>query len=556
MIVRIQTLFRAPVFEDEDKTRSANLLYVILLVLLLLAVLTSTTILVTRGLSADSEEVFTLFSSAIVAVTIGALLILLQRGHLRVAGTSLLSMLWIIMSAWVYLTPASIGHETSNLAYVLIIVLAGLLLGKGAALVFTALSLSAILGMFCAETTGLIAFSGPPTAPFDLAFVLAPIGLTGLLLSYAVRDTAEALRRARFSECELTKSNRELSDSRMLLERQSEHLQAMVQQCVEYMAQVAQGNLTARLTLDGAAVETKDPLVALGHSLNETVSAMQGMIRQIRDTANNLSAAAAEILAVTTQQAGGANEQSAATTQATATVQQVKTIAEQSVTRAQEVADASRRTVEVSRTGQQAVHSTIESMTEIKEHVAGIAENILVLSEQTQQIDNIIATVNDLASRSALLALNAAVEAARAGEHGKGFAVVAAEVRSLAEQSKRATAQVKAIIKDIQEATDATAKTTKAGAKVVDEGVLLASMTGQVIEQLTSVIEESAHAATEMVSGGQQQALGVEQIALAMNDINRTTIRTLSSTGQAEKTAQDLNELAHRMAEIVEQYQL
>jgi methyl-accepting chemotaxis protein len=70
------------------------------------------------------------------------------------------------------------------------------------------------------------------------------------------------------------------------------------------------------------------------------------------------------------------------------------------------------------------------------------------------------------------------------------------------------------------------------------------------------VIEESAQAAAQMVAGGRQQASGVEQIALAMRNINQATVQSLSSTRQAEKTAQELNDLARSLAEIVEQYQV
>ena len=97
--------------------------------------------------------------------------------------------------------------------------------------------------------------------------------------------------------------------------------------------------------------------------------------------------------------------------------------------------------------------------------MANIAETILALSEQTQQIGDIIATVNDIADQSNLLALNAAIEAARAGEAGKGFAVVAGEVRSLAEQSRQATAQVKEILGDIQKATNTAVMVTEEGTK-------------------------------------------------------------------------------------------
>jgi methyl-accepting chemotaxis protein len=333
---------------------------------------------------------------------------------------------------------------------------------------------------------------------------------------------------------------------------QREYLETTVRRYVEFASAVGQGSLSTRLALDGHGRPEDDPLTVLGRQLNEMTASMQGMLGQIRDAAGELGSAGTEILAATTQQASGANEQSAAIAQTTTTVDEVKVIAEQSMKRSQEVAGISERTVRIARAGQQAVQETIASMAQIKERVEGIAENILALSEQTQQIGEIIATVNDIAAQSNMLALNASVEAARAGEHGKGFSVVAVEVRNLAEQSRQATAQVKAILSDIQRATNASVMATEEGTKGVDVGVQLAGETREAIGRLSAAIEESAQAALQMVAGGQQQASGIEQIALAMANINQATVQSLASTRQAEQTAQNLNELAHSLNQIVE----
>ena len=337
---------------------------------------------------------------------------------------------------------------------------------------------------------------------------------------------------------------------------QRDYLENSVNRYVLYMSDVSRGNLATRLQLDGNGRSADDPMIMLGQRLNEMISSLQSMILQIREASSNLSSAAAEILAATTQQASGASEQSAAITETTTTVDEVKAISEQVVERAREVTDASQRTVQVSLSGQEAVEETINSMSQIKEQVEGIAENILALSEKTQQIGEIIATVTDIASQSNMLALTASIEAARAGEHGKGFAVVAMEVRSLAEQSKQATAQVKAILSEIQNATNTTVMATEEGTKGVDRGVKLAAQARQTIDQLGNVIKESAQAAVQVMAGGQQQATGIEQIAIAMSNINQVTVQSMASTRQAEKAAQNLTELARRLTEAVEAYRL
>jgi methyl-accepting chemotaxis protein len=355
---------------------------------------------------------------------------------------------------------------------------------------------------------------------------------------------------------EAQRANAEIAKRVAAEQRQREEYQAIVQEYADYMAEVRKGNLTTELAYEGNGHGAGDHLVTLGHDLSETVSTFRNLLAQVQEASANLGTSTAEIMAATSQQVAGASEQSAAISQTTATTDQVRVISEQAIQRAQEVVTTSQRTVEVSRSGQQVVQETIGSMAQIKARVEGIAENILALSEQTQQIGEIIATVSDIASQSNMLALNASVEAARAGEQGKGFAVVAAEVRNLAEQSRQATAQVKAILLDIQNGINSTVMATEEGAKVVDEGLKLAAGSGEVIEQLASAINEAAQAAMQMRAGGQQQATGVEQIALAMQNINQATAQSLTSTRQTEKAAEDLNTLAYKLAEVVERYQI
>src|SRR5690606_16690529 len=208
------------------------------------------------------------------------------------------------------------------------------------------------------------------------------------------------------------------------------------------------------------------------------------LVQQMQEAAATLNAAASEILAASSQQVASTAEQESAVTQTVATLEEVRTAVLQTTERAQQVATISRESVAVSRKGQEAVTHTVEGMSLIKQRVENIAENILLLSERTQQIGEIIDTVNALADQSKLLALNASIEAARAGEEGKGFAVVAMEVRQLAEQSRQATGRVRSILSEIQQATNVAVMVTEEGSKGAESGMGLVDRAGEAIRDL------------------------------------------------------------------------
>ena len=196
----------------------------------------------------------------------------------------------------------------------------------------------------------------------------------------------------------------------------------------------------------------------------------QRVALEIREGANVLASASSEIVATTAQVASGTAETATAVTETTSTVEEVKKTAELSSDKARYVSETAQKAAEVSKAGQQAVDQSIEGVNRVRQQMGALAESIVQLSEQGQAIGEIIATVNDLAEQSNLLAVNAAIEAAKAGEQGKGFAVVAQEIRSLAEQSRQATTQVRGILGDIQKATSAAVLAAEQGSKAVEAG--------------------------------------------------------------------------------------
>jgi methyl-accepting chemotaxis protein len=271
----------------------------------------------------------------------------------------------------------------------------------------------------------------------------------------------------------------------------------------------------------------------------------------IRGAIQALTASSAEILTGATQQAAGMRQQNSAVAETVATVDEVLQTSEQAAQRARVVAESAQRATEAGHSGRQAVLDTVASMDEVKSQSSSIAESILALSERAQAIGEIIAAVNEIAEQTNLLALNAAIEASRAGEHGRGFSVVAGEIKTLADQSKKATTQIRTILGEIQKSTNTAVMVTEEGTKSVQQAIQAANEAGSTITVLVDMIAEAAQSAMQITASAGQQATGMSQIHQAMSQIKETSVQNLAATRQAEQAAQNLHVVGTRLKAMV-----
>ncbi len=293
-------------------------------------------------------------------------------------------------------------------------------------------------------------------------------------------------------------------------------------------------------------------LLALGFGLGFAFLFTRSVTRQLRESISQLTTAGAEILATTAQTASGAAETASAVNETSTTIEEVKQTAQLSAQKAKAVSEGAQKASQVSQRGKSSVSAAVQGMNQIRERVEFVGESVSRLSEQSQAIGEIVAAVSDLADQSNLLAVNASIEAAKAGDQGKGFAVVAQEVKSLAEQSKQATVQVRMILGEIQKATSASVLAAEQATKAVESGVKEAAEAGEAIQTLAETITESAQAATQIAASSQQQLVGMEQVAGAMENIRQATAQNAAGTKQAEQAAQNLGLLGGRLRRLIE----
>lgn len=349
----------------------------------------------------------------------------------------------------------------------------------------------------------------------------------------------------------------------LLLEIQSDGRRDEVGQLIQSFEKMTKSlketaNLAQRIASSDltAGIKPQSDKDILGVAFLKMTENLRRISKELLEGINVLGTSASEILAATTQVASSATESATAVSETSTTVEEVKQTSQIATQKAKYVSDISQKAVQISVTGRKSVEESISGMNKIREQMESIAESTVRLSEQSQAIGEIIATVNDLADQSNLLAVNAAIEAAKAGEQGKGFGVVAQEIKNLAEQSKQATAQVRSILGDVQKAMSSAVMATEQGSKATEAGVKQASEAGESIRVLSEAISEASQSATQIAASSQQQSVGMDQVAIAMENIKIASTQNVAGTKQAELAAQNLNELGRKLKALVEQYKV
>lgn len=317
-------------------------------------------------------------------------------------------------------------------------------------------------------------------------------------------------------------------------------------------AAIAAGDLTHVLDV----APRNDEVGLLSLAFDTMTKGLREINGRLKETVGALASSAGEIATSSAQLAAGATETATAVSETTSTVEEVRQTASLAAQKARQVSENAQLASQVARDGRQAVEATVNAMERIQGQMETIASSVMRLSEQGQAIGEIIATVNDLADQSNLLAVNAAIEAARAGEHGAGFGVVAREVRSLAEQSRQATGEVRGILGGIQKATGSVVMAAEQGSKTAESSLELVARAQDAIRKLSDAILESAQSAAQIAASCQQQFVGMDQIALAMENVNQATVQNLAGTRQSEEAAQGLHNLGQELKQITNQFKV
>jgi len=297
-------------------------------------------------------------------------------------------------------------------------------------------------------------------------------------------------------------------------------------------------------------VKSEDEIGVLASSYNQMLDLIVYLIRQTQESSRRLQEASNDILSATEQQASGAAEQAASISQTTATMEELASTYRQIAENADQVVTMAEASLTNAESGQHAVMNTLSAMEEIKSRTQSSANRILALGERSQQIGQVLTIINSIADQTKILALNAAIEAARAGEAGKGFSVVAIEIRKLAESVVESTGEIGTIMTEIQAAANELVMSTEQELKQVQGGVDLAHMTGESLDQILEMVEQTTVAAKEISAATQQQKSATDQVVKAMREVAAVAQQTAAGSRQVASSAETLSSMASESSQV------
>lgn len=329
------------------------------------------------------------------------------------------------------------------------------------------------------------------------------------------------------------------------------HITGRLQQVTQGVQQVADGDLTSSIHVEGA-----DEVAALARATQAMQTKLHEMVAQVGANAAKVHRAAQNIALAVQGQAATSTQMSSSVAEITTTMEELSASSTQIADHSRSVVDIANQTLEGSRKGSEAMQTVLGRMNDIRSDNQHSLQEIVALGAKSKQISKVMELINTVADQTKLIAFNAALEASSAGEAGKRFSVVAAEIRRLADSVTDSTREIETRIGEIQDSIARLVITSEKGATGIEAGISASAHATERLNDIVSAASQTSGAAQQISLSTQQQKTASSQVVVALREIVTASAHTAQSITQISQVSQEMTELSAHLDALVHQFKL